>query len=86
MAYKDNAMRAYRVNLNLNVDQMERFYGGGVRNVWARDVNGLRLQFPVASLRPFVSHAGVRGHFELLVDKDARLQSIRRISENYLLP
>ncbi len=59
--------------------QLQSYYAGQVSFVWARDANGVRLQFPLNVLRRYVDHNGLRGRFELCVDGHNRLQSIRRI-------
>lgn len=74
-------MGVYRVNLHLTAQQMESYYAGHVQNVSALDVHGRRVQFPLTALRPFVSHNGVQGHFEILVTADHRLLSIRRLTQ-----
>ncbi|MFT7652458.1 MAG: hypothetical protein ACI9UU_001566, partial [Candidatus Azotimanducaceae bacterium] len=33
--------------------------------VWARNVNGVSLRFPLASLRPIIGHTGIQGRFRL---------------------
>lgn len=72
-------MSRYHVNLHLSTEQLESFYAGSVRDVSAVDIKGRRIQFPLSALRPFVSHVGVSGFFELQVTTDHRLRSIRRI-------
>lgn len=71
--------RSYLVDITLTADQLERFYAGHVNQVSARDTSGLRLQFPLQSLRPYVNHAGVQGRFRLEVGPDHRLSRIVKI-------
>lgn len=70
--------RRYVVDILLTVAQLEAFYAGNVTQVSAIDRHGRRLQFPLSSLRPYVTHAGVRGAFELAVDRSNRLLALRR--------
>ncbi|MEM7001373.1 MAG: DUF2835 family protein, partial [Pseudomonadota bacterium] len=59
--------------------QLETYYAGAVRFVWARTRQGQSIQFPLAHLRRFVSHTGVQGRFRLQV-VDQRLECIDRVS------
>ncbi len=70
--------RRYVVDIFLTTAQLEDFYAGNVSQVSALDRHGRRLQFPLASLRPHVTHAGVRGTFELAVDRTNRLLTLTR--------
>ena len=71
--------RRYIVDICLTPRQLEAFYAGNVDQVSALDRAGRRLQFPLASLRPHVSHHGVRGAFELGTDAGNRLLYLRRL-------
>lgn len=68
------------VDLHIAADEFLRWYQGGpqVVNAVARD--GRRVQFPAASLQPFVSHNGVRGTFAIHFDRDNKLQRIERLA------
>ena len=70
--------RRYIVDLFLSAEKMQSYYAGHVTQVSATDRRGVRLQFPLQSLRPFVGHSGVRGTFVLTVDRSNRLVSIKQ--------
>ncbi len=72
------AARRYILDIYLTPAQLEACYAGSVDQVSALDRTGRRLQFPLASLRPHVTHAGVRGTFELGADAQHRLLYLRR--------
>ena len=72
------APRKYIVDIQLSRTQLEAFYAGSVTQVSANDIHGLRLQFPLSSLRPFVDYNGVRGLFVISVDSSNRLHDIQR--------
>ena len=76
-------MRTYTVDIVLSQQQLESFYAGQVQNVWARDIFGVSLSFPLNALRPFVTHTGIAGRFEVRVTSDNRLGGIERV---YTLP
>ncbi|HHO69847.1 MAG TPA: DUF2835 family protein [Gammaproteobacteria bacterium] len=73
-------MPSYEIRLNIPADRLQAYYRDGVQTVLAQASDGRRVQFPVASLRPFVSHGGVSGCFVLLTDDDNKLIEIRRKS------
>jgi len=74
----------YIVPLRITADAYQRLYSGDARNVVARDRAGRTIQFPAASLRPFVTRDGISGTFVIRVDKDNRLASIRRLEASPL--
>ena len=76
MANRTN--QTYHVPISLGPDKLKQFYAGQVRSVWARDVRGVSLQFPLEVLRPYISHLGVQGHFELVVNGQGKLVRIRQ--------
>jgi hypothetical protein len=67
-------------SLNLSVKQCERYYTGYAKSVVARTDEGLKIAFPAAQIRQFVSHNGVRGRFEIVFDSHKRLISLTRLS------
>lgn len=73
-------MPEIEVTLNIPADRLQAYYRDGVQTVLALASDGRRVQFPVASLRPFVSHGGVSGCFVLLTDSRNKLIEIRRKS------
>ena len=51
-------MKNFTVSLSLSAEQLKCFYAGQVGELWARDVTGVSLRFPLASLQPFIGHSG----------------------------
>jgi len=72
-------MRSYRAHIVLRESQVRSLYTGAASQVVVRDVRGVRIAFPLSRLRPFVSHTGVSGWFELRVSNDDRLVDLRRL-------
>ena len=70
--------RRYVVDMYLSPSQLQSFYAGNVNQVSSRDRRGVRVQFPLQSLRQFIGHEGVRGSFILSVDAQNRLLGIER--------
>jgi len=76
MAYKE-----YIVPLSITADAYRRLYSGDARNILAHDQEGRKIQFPALSLRPFVSHEGIRGTFIIRVNDQNKLAGIRRVED-----
>ncbi len=72
------AHREFVVPLSIAADTYQHMYSGAAQNVIARDEEGRQIQFPAASLRPFVTREGVNGVFIIRVDENNRLLDIRR--------
>ena len=68
------------IKFYLKISQSDylRYYRGAASNVVAHAYDGRRIQFPAASLRPFVSHDGIEGEFVLVMDENNKLVELRR--------
>ena len=71
--------RRYVVDLRLTATQIQAFYAGNVSQVSARDRHGVRIAFPIATLRRFIDHNGIYGSFVIDVDQQNRLKKIERL-------
>jgi hypothetical protein len=74
------SVQEYIVELAIDRQELQRLYQGRAQVVITRDTLGRCIQFPAAALRPFVSHAGVHGRFNIRVGADHRLLGISRSS------
>jgi hypothetical protein len=66
------------VPLKINADAYQKMYRGDAQHVVALDIEGRTIQFPAASLRPFVTREGIEGVFVIKVDEANRLIDIQR--------
>ena len=66
------------VPLKIEADAYRQMYSGNAQHVIALDVEGRKIQFPAASLRPFVTREGIEGVFVIQVDEANRLIDIQR--------
>ena len=71
-------MPEYRVHINISADKLLHYYSGAVRSVIARDDRGVRVQFPLEVLRPFVCHGGIQGDFIIRVDENNKFIDIKQ--------
>ncbi|BFM16429.1 hypothetical protein R50073_26120 [Maricurvus nonylphenolicus] len=67
------------VNLMIPADEYQLMYQGVVKDVVTRAVDGRTVRFPAHILRPFVTHDGVSGRFQIIFDDDHRFQTIKRL-------
>jgi len=72
-------MRAISFSLAISADDYLRFYQGKARNVSVRTDDGCRTEFPAEHLRPFVTHDGIHGRFELVFDEMNKFVELRRV-------
>ncbi len=72
-------MARIRFHLNLPAETCRKYYQGQVNMVQVQALDGQNLRFPAAILRPYLSHAGVSGLFELEFDENRRFISLQRL-------
>ena len=73
--------RSLCVRLSIPADRMLAYYRNDAEQVLATAIDGRTVQFPAATLRPFVTHAGVNGLFEIAFDENSRLIAMRRVGD-----
>ncbi len=71
--------RTFRFKLDILPEEYLSYYSGAARWVVAKAFEGDTVRFPAAFLRDFVSVDGVYGVFEMVVDGDDKLISLRRL-------
>ncbi|MDJ0807497.1 MAG: DUF2835 domain-containing protein [Gammaproteobacteria bacterium] len=71
---------AIRFRLNLSTERYLSYYQGHASSVSVVAEDGRRIEFPANALRPFVTHNGVQGRFQLLIDDHNRLRGLERLS------
>jgi hypothetical protein len=72
-------MSVVRFRLDISPESYLAYYQGVARSVVVTGLDGRRVQFPADRLRPFVTHDGVRGEFELEFDGNNKFVAMRRI-------
>ena len=72
-------MSSLVVNLHISAEQYQRLYEGTVKFVSARSVDGKTVRFPAAILRPYVTHAGISGTFQIYFSAEKRFERIEKI-------
>lgn len=72
-------MPIMRFSLAISSERYLAWYAGAASAVQVRADDGRTLRFPAAELRPFVTHDGIRGRFEIEFDDNHRLVGLRRL-------
>lgn len=73
-------MATHVCNVSLTAEGVQAVYAGTLRYVQATSREGVRLRFPIAWLRPYVTHSGIEGTFVLTIGTDNKLQSLERLA------
>ena len=74
-----NVQRKFRFGLTITREEYLSYYTGAASWVAAKAFEGETVRFPASFLREFVSEDGVHGTFEMVVDEDDKLISLRRL-------
>ena len=69
-----------RFRLDISAQHYQLYYQGSARFVHVQSEDGRTLKFPASGLRPFVSHSGIHGRFEITFDEHHKLVSLVRIA------
>jgi len=70
----------FRFNLQISQDQYLRYYQGSAGAVQVYSECGQRLRFPAARLRPFLTHNGIQGRFQITVSAENRFLELKKLS------
>ncbi|WP_448682020.1 DUF2835 domain-containing protein [Pseudomonas nicosulfuronedens] len=68
------------LDISLPADRLQALYRGHANRVEVTSRDGRRVNLPAHHLRPFVTHSGVHGSFELEFDDSGRLLALRRLA------
>lgn len=75
-------MQTVRVSLRISARRFQAYYEGVVDSVVAQADDGRIVQFPARVLRPFLSHRGIEGVFDITFSSHHKFHSIIRVSED----
>lgn len=70
----------YEFYVHVSAERLLAMYSGDARYLIVWSSEGLKLQLPLANFRPFVTDGGLKGRFEVTVDQQNKLQSLKKIS------
>ncbi|MGD9850084.1 MAG: DUF2835 family protein [Nitrospirales bacterium] len=72
-------MQTVRVSLRISARRFRAYYEGSVDSVVAQAEDGRTVQFPARVLRPFLTHRGIDGIFDLTFSSRQKFHSINRV-------
>lgn len=70
-----------RFYLDISAEEYLHYYRGSAQNVATTAVDGRRVRFPAAVLRPYVTNQGVRGEFILHYDDHNRFVRLEKLRD-----
>ena len=70
-----------RFKLSLSPEQFLQVYQGIAKNVTTRTDDGQVIQFPAQHIKPFLTHAGIHGYFEMTFSPEHKFIGIKRLDE-----
>ena len=71
--------KTFQFTLSIPAVEYLSYYKGSARWVQVISSDGRRVRFPASALRPFVDEDGVEGRFEMMVDENHKLVTLRRL-------
>jgi hypothetical protein len=69
----------YQITLNITREEWLKLYRGAANTIICRAEDGTRIKIAAVHFIPFVTHSGVAGRFELVIDNDHKLVSLKRM-------
>ncbi len=71
--------QSFEFSPDLSAEKTLSIYEGRARHILVVTNEGLKLQFPASSFRPYVSEIGIQGQFRVKTDSRHRLQKLEKI-------
>lgn len=72
-------MPSLELDIALSAERLRAVYQGQANRVLLRSRDGRRVSLPAHHLRPFLTHDGVYGSFELEFNSAGELLALRRV-------
>jgi len=69
-----------RFQLTLSYDEYSAVYKGHAQHVIAQSFDGRTVRFPADILKPYLTHSGIQGTFEIHFDKNNKFKSLEKIN------
>ena len=74
--------QAIRFRLSLSAEEFLRYYQGQVRQIQVISEGGRTIRFPAAALRPYLTHSGIHGRFEIRFDDNNKFTDMAMIEKD----
>ncbi len=69
-------IQKYYFSVDMNYAECESLYRQQIKFLLVTDHQGKRIQLPKQNMQKFVTASGIKGNFELQVDKNHKMLSI----------
>lgn len=74
-----NSSYSIQFQLSITADKYLAFYQGTAQDVLVRSIDNRNIRFPANTLRPFLTHNGIFGLFEIYFDHNNKLIKLEKI-------
>lgn len=71
-----------RFRLAISAERYLAYYQGSAQEVVVRSEDNKIIRFPARAIRPFVTHDGVYGRFEITFDENNKLIAIHSLAQD----
>ncbi len=72
-------IQKYYFSVDMNYAECESLYRHQIKFLLVSDHQGRRIQLPKQNMQKFVTASGIKGNFELQIDKNHKILSISLI-------
>jgi len=71
---------AYHFSILINPEEYLKYYSGMASTVRTETLEGVVIEFPASSLKPWVTRAGISGTFRIRFDESHRLLGVDKVN------
>ncbi|MDT8406454.1 MAG: DUF2835 domain-containing protein [Methylococcales bacterium] len=68
-----------RFAIRISYEQFARVYQGAAKTVQIKAEDGRQVRLPAEKLKPFLTHTGIQGRFELRLDENHKFLAIHKL-------
>lgn len=72
-------VKSVTLQLVISADELQRWYQGRAQQIVATAIDGKKVRFPVNILRPFVTHEGISGTFNIVFNDAGEFHQIHEV-------
>ena len=75
----DNGHCTHYFSVSMNYAECEALYQHHIAFIVVTSTTGKRIRLPKHNIRQFISPSGLHGHYELIIDQNNKIVSIKSI-------
>ncbi len=69
----------HRFYINISRENYLKYYAGQASSIQVQSEEGLTLQFPATTVKPWITHQGIQGHFIIIFDENNKLIEMKKV-------